>query len=116
MSPIPSGEDLDKYNGVIDGGADRVMKLIEGQASHRQELEKKDVDADIWLRKTGLILAFIVAMVATGGGFWLIYEGKDVGALGPIFVAVATLTGVFVWWTRQKNQRPPQPPGTGAPG
>jgi uncharacterized membrane protein len=100
--PTPRAEELDKYNGVMDGGANRVMELIETQSSHRQDLERKDVEADISLRKLGLIFAFILALIATVGGLALIAAGDDVGALGPIVTAIALLAGVFVWW--QKNR------------
>jgi hypothetical protein len=81
--PTPRGEELDKYNGVMDGGANRVMELIETQATHRQNLERKDVEADISLRKLGLIFGFILALIATVGGLALIAAGDDAGPWGP---------------------------------
>jgi uncharacterized membrane protein len=53
--PTPRAEELDKFNGVIEGGANRVMEMAERQAEHRQDLERKDVEADISLRKQGLV-------------------------------------------------------------
>jgi uncharacterized membrane protein len=100
----------DKYNGVMDGGANRVMELIEGQATHRQNLERKDVEADISLRKLGLIFAFILALIATVGGLALIAAGDNAGAFGPILTAVAVLAGVFMWWQNTRGSGPPTPP------
>jgi uncharacterized membrane protein len=108
--PTPQAEELDKYNGVMDGGANRVMELIEGQATHRQNLERKDVEADISLRKLGLIFAFILALIATVGGLALIAAGDNAGAFGPILTAVAVLAGVFVWWQKTRGSGPPTPP------
>jgi uncharacterized membrane protein len=110
--PTPRAEELDKYNGVIDGGANRVMELIEMQAAHRQELERLDVAADISLRKWGLALGFALSMTALVGGLVLIAVGKNIGALGPVLTAIAILAGVFVWWRRNggsgsSHQPPP---------
>jgi uncharacterized membrane protein len=101
--PTPRAEELHKYNGVIDGGANRVMELIEMQASHRQELERKDVEADISLRKLGLVFAFILALIATVGGLALIAVGDNIGAFGPVLTAIAVLAGVFVWWEKNRS-------------
>jgi uncharacterized membrane protein len=104
---------LDKYNGVMDGGANRVMELIETQAAHRQDLERKDVEADISLRKLGLIAGFFLGLIATMGGLALIAAGDDAGAFGPILTAVAVLAGVFVWWRKNDGSGPPAlPPAT----
>lgn len=110
--PTPQAEELDKYNGVMEGGANRVMELIEGQASHRQSLERKDVEADISLRRLGLIFAFILALIATVGGLTLIAAGDDAGAFGPILTAVAVLAGVFVWWQKNRSSETPALPPT----
>jgi uncharacterized membrane protein len=91
--PVPQAEELAKYNGTIDGGANRVMELIEQQAAHRRGLERLDVEADISLRKLGLIFAFALALIATVGGLALIAVGDNAGALGPILTAVALLAG-----------------------
>jgi uncharacterized membrane protein len=38
--PLPNPETLAQYNDIIPDGADRIMKMAEGQASHRQKLEE----------------------------------------------------------------------------
>jgi uncharacterized membrane protein len=107
-SPFPDGDELDKYNGVVDGGANRVMALVEGQAAHRQELEQKSVEADIELRKLGLILAFTLSLIAVLGGIALVAAGDEIGALAALLPGIAGLAGVFVWWQKgRRNELPP---------
>ena len=86
------------------------MELIEGQAIHRKDLEHKDVEADISLRKLGLIFAFILALIATVGGLAHIAAGDNAGAFGPILTAIAVLAGVFVWWQKNRGSGPPTLP------
>jgi uncharacterized membrane protein len=108
--PTPRAEELDKYNGTMDGGANRVMELIETQAGHRQDLERKDVEADIQLRKLGLIFGFTITLIAVAGGLALIAAGDNAGLFGPILTAVAVLSGVFVWWRKNGGSGPPELP------
>ncbi len=63
--PFPPPEWLDAYNKVLPDGADRVVKLTEKQASHRQRLEL-----------LGLIFAFVIVLVVIGGGIALIADGS----------------------------------------
>jgi uncharacterized membrane protein len=114
--PTPHPDELAKYNGVIDGGADRVMSMIEGQASHRQDIERRGQDSDIWLRKVGLVGGLLLSAIAIIGGMLLIADGKNIGALGPLIAGLAVLAGVFVWWRKgddtpkQIGPPPAQPP------
>jgi uncharacterized membrane protein len=108
--PIPPAQELEKYNGVIDGGANRVMALVEGQARHRQGLEQQSVDADIWLRKAGLIVAASATLILLVGGIVLIAVGKNIGVLATLVPAVAILAGVFISWKSRGGGGPPAEP------
>lgn len=109
--PTPHPDELGKYNGVIDGGANRVMSMIETQASHRQDVERRSLDADIWLRKVGLVGGLTLSALAIIGGMLLIADGKNIGALGPLIAGLAVLAGVFVWWRKgDDNPRQISPP------
>jgi uncharacterized membrane protein len=102
-SPFPPGDELAKYNGAMEGGANRVMTLVEAQAAHRQDLERKSVEADISLRKLGLLLAFTLSLIAVGGGIALVAVGDQIGALGPLLPGIAALAAVFVYWRKTQE-------------
>jgi uncharacterized membrane protein len=38
--PLPHPEDLAKYEQVLPGAADRIIRMAEQQAAHRQNLER----------------------------------------------------------------------------
>ena len=41
--PLPSPEALGKYEQICPGSADRIIKMAEGQAAHRQALETNTI-------------------------------------------------------------------------
>jgi uncharacterized membrane protein len=102
--PLPHPEDLEKYNQVLPGAADRIIRMAEQQLSHRQSLESKVVDANIKAQRVGTVLGFILALVAIGGGIFLVYVGKEATGIAAIITALAGLTGVFVLGKRKQQK------------
>ncbi|MBI1739603.1 MAG: DUF2335 domain-containing protein [Acidobacteriales bacterium] len=45
--PLPHPEDLAKYEQVLPGSADRIIRMAERQAEHRQNLEKTVVLSNV---------------------------------------------------------------------
>jgi len=101
--PIPSGEMMDGYNRAMPNGAERAMQMAETQASHRQEMERLTVQADIDLSFRGLNYAFILGIVALIGGLVLVATGHALVSLVPFLGGVATLVGLFIFRQRQDD-------------
>ena len=64
--PLPHPDVLRKFNEIVPGAAERIIKMAEEQSAHRKELEKKVVDSDIARSKWGQILGFIIAITGLG--------------------------------------------------
>ncbi len=90
---------LERYNGAVPNGAERIVAMVEQQAAHRMALESKVVDADVKRAKEGLYAGVIVALAFLGVAAFLINAGHDIagGILGT--VDIASLVGVFVYGT-----------------
>lgn len=84
--PLPHPQLLSQYNDVLPDGAERVMRLTEGQARHRQMLEVR-----------GQVFTFVVAIISLGGGIALIALGASAAGLVPLLAAIAGLGGIFVY-------------------
>lgn len=84
--PLPPPPLLAQYNEALPNGADRIVKLTENQAKHRQSMESR-----------GQIFTFALAMVALVGGIILIALGKSAEGLIPLVAAIAGLGGLFVY-------------------
>lgn len=102
--PLPPPEILQRYNEIVPGAADRIIKMAESQQHHRQALEKSVVDSNVFSQKIGLGLGFIIAITAIGGGIWLSAIGKSGSGLTAIIGALASLVGVFVYGKVQQSK------------
>lgn len=101
--PIPPPEALEKYEKVLPGLADRIVKQAEAQTGHRIKQEDKVISSDILNSKLGLIFGFIIGMVGVVGGFVMVYLGKDVGWLFS-GGALVGLVGTFVYGRRTRER------------
>lgn len=76
--PLPPPAALEHFDRIIPGGADRILRMVEQEQSHRLSLEQISTDANIkshwrgqWLG-AGIGLSAILAAVANSyfGGPW----------------------------------------------
>lgn len=104
QGPLPKPSDLHEYDVVVPGAAERIIKMAEEQAKHRQDLERSVIQSDIRDGRTGLFLGFIIGIVAILGGAYCIAQGHSIagGILGGS--AVPGLTAVFVYGSRQRTK------------
>ena len=106
QGPLPTAEELQKYNTVFEGCAERLVALAENQSNHRQVIEKAVVNGNVAAEKRGQIFGFIIAMTAVIGGIYLIANDRSVEGLVAIIAALSALVGVFVYGRiQQKKER-----------
>ena len=104
--PLPSPQHLREYEEVLPGSADRILKMAEGQAQHRQDLEKTAVDGGNRRSWWGLWLGFAISLVVLGLSAGLILAGAPVAGtiLGSVdLVALATV--FVVGRSEQRRER-----------
>lgn len=103
MGPLPPPEILRGYEDVLPGAADRILKMAETQASHRQGLESIAVNGGNRRSWWGLALGFIISLVVFGLGTAIVLEGHSAAGATVMSVDVVGLAGVFVYG--QQSQR-----------
>ena len=102
--PLPPPEILKKFDEIVPGSAERIMKMAEGQFTHRTELEKKVIDSDIARSKWGQILGFVIALVGLIGSVTIsIYGSGLVGAVIGVGT-LASLVGVFMYGSQNRSK------------
>jgi len=94
--PIHHPKQFKQYELILPGYADRILKMAESQALHRQDLEKTVVFSGAKDSKRGQIFAFIIAITIVIGGVVSITMGRDVSGYGMLFTAIVPLGGAFV--------------------
>ena len=106
IGPIPSPENLAKYNEIVPDAANRILKMAESQASHRQNLESYVVKTNAQRAYLGVACAFIICMTTTLCGFYLVLKGFSIA--GTVFtgLGLSGLAATFIHGTQsQKEER-----------
>jgi uncharacterized membrane protein len=120
--PLPPPALLRDYDDACPGSAERILKMAEAQAAHRQALEKTLVGAGVeemrkgfFEARIGQLCALIISLAFLGVGGYVIIHGQSIpgsvlGALGISSIAVTFIKG--------RNDAPqtppsPQPAGSG---
>jgi uncharacterized membrane protein len=115
--PLPHPSLLARYDEVIPNGADRIMKMAEEQAKHRQYLEKKVINSDITRSYSGLVAAFFLAAGSIGGGVYVTSIGQGIYGVAIFGATIISLVTTFIYGTnsrkRERDEKdPPEPKGT----
>lgn len=101
--PLPPADQLQKYEEVMPGAADRIFKMAEDQAHHRQEMEATVIKSNSRDSMLGVIFAFILGLVIIGGGIYLAIKGHKYGPWLTLGGA-AGLISVFIYGTRSSKK------------
>lgn len=60
IGPIPPAAELQKYENIQPGFADRILTMAEKQETHRQKLETKMLEEGIKSERIGQIFGFVI--------------------------------------------------------
>ena len=102
--PLPPPEVLEKFESIVPGAAERIIKMAEDQSTHRKDLEKKVIESDIARSKWGQILGF---MIAIGGLIASIIVAVYGSAIAGSIIGVGTLASlvsVFMYGSKTQNE------------
>ena len=65
--PIPAASELQKYEGVLPGSADRILRMAEDESRHRIDWERTALDAGVADSRRGQYLGFSVCLALVVG-------------------------------------------------
>ena len=95
--PLPPPALLRGYEDVLPGAADRIIRMAEQQAQHRQHLERIVVEGGSRRANTGMWLGFIIAILFLGVSAGLIAADRQVAGVILGSVDLTAPVGVFVF-------------------
>lgn len=102
--PLPPAEMLHRYESLLPGSADRIMKMTEAQSEHRRVLEKSIVESDIKRSYLGMAFAFLIAVFGIFTAGEMVRSGHQVAGALFGFTALATLAGAFLKATHDRKE------------
>lgn len=93
IAPLPTSEELAQFDAVLPGLAERIVTMAEKNGDDRRRNNR----AIRIVTVLGPVLAFVVAMTALLGGFYLVSQGMDAAGIAAIVTAIAAPLGVFIY-------------------
>lgn len=117
--PIPPPEYLARYEEVCPGIADRMLKMVEAESAHRQECEKRIIEAqcandsrDFSEARVGQACAFAITVIAFVCATYMAINGHDIPAS---FVGVSGVGGIVATFIVGRHTKG-EPAAQEAPG
>jgi len=112
QGPLPQPEDFAAYERVLPGAADRILKMAENQATHRQGMERRALNGDIVKSMMGTILAYITFGGAMFGAVYLLLHDKPIQSLAALVTALGAAFGpkIYADFIRPKSGQPASQP------
>ncbi len=102
--PIPPPIILEQYEKIIPGAAERILKMAEQQASHRQSLEKRVIAHDTQNATLGILCALLITVGFLVLAGFAIYSGQSLAASIISAISITGLVGTFIYGTRSRKQ------------
>lgn len=102
--PLPPPDVLKKFDEVVPGAAERIIKMAEEQSAHRKDLERKVIESDIARSKWGQALGFFIAIAGlTVSAVIAIYGSSIAGGIIGVGT-LASLVGVFMYGSSTRSK------------
>lgn len=102
--PLPSPEQLAKYEAIIPGSANRIITMAEEQSSHRQSLEAIAVPATFKAQRLGQHYGLIATLAAITGSVILGVNGQEAASAALGGGTVVAVASVFVYGRRSQER------------
>ena len=93
---LPPPEILARYNEAVPTAAARILSLAERCTAHREGIEKAIVEAGIKDQRLRVFFAFGIAVLAIGGGIYLIAIDRNGYGIAAIISSLVPLSGLFL--------------------
>ena len=101
--PLPQPEALAKYDQIVPGAAERIIKMAEKEMEQRHNADNLMTRNAIRTTFLGIIFAFLSVLILSGLVFYALYKGFDTVAATIAVGAIAAVASVFVFFRKRKN-------------
>jgi uncharacterized membrane protein len=106
--PLPAPEDFKEYEDILPGSADRILKMAEEVTYTKTKdiIHKTSIESRNSL--TGLIFAFILALLFLGMSFFMILKGYPVAGIIAFISELGALVYTFVYGSKARGKEKPE--------
>jgi len=107
--PLPLPADLERYDAIVPGMAERLRAKFEQQADHRMALENHVIRSDVRRGNWGLAAAFVFGLAVLAASVALILNGHEGAGTTALLVEFVTFGGLFLYGNetrrRERNKK-----------
>lgn len=103
--PLPAPEDLEKYDRIVPGAAERILKMAEKEMEHRHSNENSLTKGIVWTTALSIVFAFFVAIALAVLSFYLAYKGSYATCASVAVGSIAAVISAFMYKSRNKGQK-----------
>ena len=105
---LPSAEQLEAYNFVVEGSAGRILTMFESEQKHRHQWEANALKTHSFSTLLGQVLGFFIAITIFVSAALLGMHGNSTtGALIWVFgLAIIVMAGMVWVYAKSMGQRP----------
>lgn len=100
--PLPHPDHLKRYNQIVPGSANRLLKMAEDDLAHIHKMKQQQASIEKIATIGGLLTGWSIAMVALLGSGYLILNGHDIAGAMLGTGSLASLVGIFVYGRKSK--------------
>ncbi|WP_165865637.1 DUF2335 domain-containing protein [Vallicoccus soli] len=94
--PLPSPDAVQRYEQVLPGAADRIMKLLESQSEHRMDMETALVEGALRTERLGQVFGLGIVVLVFAVSAWLIDGGHGISGTVLGVTDLVALIAVFL--------------------
>jgi len=102
--PIPDPMTLERYDQILPGAAERIIKMAEDQSTHRREIEKIVIKSKSRDSLLGIIAGFFITIIVALIGAYVAVNGQELGGAILGGTGLVGLVSVFIYGTRSSRK------------
>ncbi|MGL5123851.1 MAG: DUF2335 domain-containing protein [Fusobacteriaceae bacterium] len=93
--PIPHPDLFEKFDKVLPGAAERILKMAELEQENRHKTENIQINLLKINSILGLLFGFIITIAIIGSGLYLLLNDKSIQGFSLIITSIIGLVGAF---------------------
>ena len=97
-------EDLEKYDQVVPGAAERIIRMAEKEMQHRHESDNRMMKSVIRTTAVSILFAFLSVVILSFLVYYALYRGYDKVAGAIAVGSIAAVAGVFIYFKKEQGK------------
>jgi uncharacterized membrane protein len=102
-SPLPPPDILQRYDEVLPGATERLLRMVEDESAHRRKLENRQMDSEVAEAHRGQWMAFFITVFTIAIGAYTALQGAQVTGTFIGAGGVIALAAVFIRGRQRRN-------------